>query len=63
MSHPGSVIPDDQWRRCEALSRLMSAALARLDANDLEGFQRLAERVAEEVNEEKEKANEAIFAR
>lgn len=51
------LIPDDQWRRCEALSRLMSHALSRLDANDLEGFQRLAERVAEEVTQTKEKAN------
>lgn len=51
------LIDDTVWRRCEALSRLMSHALSRLDANDLEGFQRLAERVAEEVTETKEKAN------
>lgn len=51
------LIDDTLWRRCEALSRLMSHAISRLDANDLEGFQRLAERVAKEVAKTKEKAD------
>lgn len=47
MSSP--IVDDKAWRHCEHLGRLMSHALSRLDANDLDGFQRLAERVAEEA--------------
>lgn len=50
------LIPDPLWRHCESIARLMSFALSRLDANDLDGFQRLAERAAEEIVKEKEKA-------
>lgn len=55
------LIPDDQWRHCEHLARLMTFALSRFDANDLEGFRRLVARVVEEA--EKEKADETIPAR
>lgn len=51
------LIPDDQWRHCESVARLMTFALARFDTSDLDGFQRLAERAAEEIIKEKEKAH------
>lgn len=51
-----TLIDDTKWRHCESVARLMSFALSRLDANDLDGFQRLAERAAEEITKGKENA-------
>ena len=47
------LIPDDQWREAELLSRFMLHALEALNRNDLPTFRRWTERILEEMSKEK----------